>query len=308
MQAIDHCRTGVQRILFFCLLCCALLLSTAQPTVVYGQTTVAPDQSSSLYQSKGDQKRSYPFPGTGETIPYRIYVPSAWAPGKKLPLVVILHGGGLDENTPFDGGPDNLKGILVAQAELHGFVVAAPNGYSKDARWGAPFDYGMGPTSVAPPPIDSAEMARINPRAEQDVLNVVELMSQEYGIDRSRMFIMGNSRGSLGTLYLAEAHPELWLAMAPSDGPIAEVETYPYDRLKIKGAVFVHGDKDIGAPIELNRRIAQHVIERSVTTEFIEVPGGLHGSAWYMALPQTFNFLDTFPRIFPEPLPKSAAS
>jgi poly(3-hydroxybutyrate) depolymerase len=296
-------RLSLHRLLLSCLLLGALIVSTCQPIVAHGQTTVMADKGSPLYQSKGDQKRSYKFPGTDETIPYRIYVPSTWKPGSKMPLVVILHGGGLDENAPFDNAPDNLKGILVAEAEKHGFVVAAPNGYHKEAMWGSPFGYGVGPNNAAPTVRTTPEeMARINPRGEQDALNVLELMTQEYGIDRSRVFIMGNSRGSMGTLYMVEKHPELWLAMAPSDGPIAEVDTYPYDQLKIKGAVFVHGDKDI-VPIELNRRIAQHVTEQGITTEFIMVPDGEHGSSWYMALPQTFNFLASFPRSFPAAVP-----
>ena len=63
--------------------------------VVYAQT------KDPLYQSKGDQKRTYTFPGTTEQIPYHLFVPSKCTPTTRLPLIVILHGNGVSADTPF---------------------------------------------------------------------------------------------------------------------------------------------------------------------------------------------------------------
>ena len=45
------------------------------------------------WQAKGDQRRTYRFPGTETDLPYRVYVPTTWDGKAKLPLVLMLHGG-----------------------------------------------------------------------------------------------------------------------------------------------------------------------------------------------------------------------
>ena len=40
-----------------------------------------PNPNAPLYQATGEQYRIYNFPGTGESIPYRLFVPSRWSPG-----------------------------------------------------------------------------------------------------------------------------------------------------------------------------------------------------------------------------------
>ena len=83
-------------------LCCSLLLSTSvvvAPAIALGAP--APDPKSPQYQAKGEQDRSYEFPGTGETIAYHLYVPSKWTPSMKLPLVIVTHGAAQPAAAPF---------------------------------------------------------------------------------------------------------------------------------------------------------------------------------------------------------------
>src|ERR1700749_710094 len=74
--------------------------------------TVSADTKDPQYQAKGDLHRTYVFPGTGESIPYRLYVPSKWTRGSKLPLLVELHAGDSLDN-PFSRG----DGVLIRLAE-----------------------------------------------------------------------------------------------------------------------------------------------------------------------------------------------
>ena len=60
-----------------------------------------PDPKDPQYQAKGDQKRTYAFPGTGESIPYHLYVPMKWNKNTKLPLVVVTHGASQPADAPF---------------------------------------------------------------------------------------------------------------------------------------------------------------------------------------------------------------
>src|SRR5690606_40668467 len=42
----------------------------------------------------GDQHSEYVFPPTGETLPYRFYVPTTWDGESALPILLFLHGAG----------------------------------------------------------------------------------------------------------------------------------------------------------------------------------------------------------------------
>src|SRR5205823_11434123 len=80
-----------------------------------------PDPKDPQYQAKGDQKRTYSFPGTGESIPYHLYVPAKWDKNTKLPLVIVTHGASQPADAPFVRG----DGALAKIAEERGYVVAA---------------------------------------------------------------------------------------------------------------------------------------------------------------------------------------
>ena len=159
-----------------------------------------------LLRIKGEHERHYIFKDGGEIMPYRVYVPSKYDGKAKLPLVVVLHGGGADHNTYF-----KLRGpVLTTEAEKHGFIIVTPLGYRPGGGWGRAMPP-MGSTAVAVDP-GRARMAELS---EKDALNVIELVSNEYGVDRSRTYLMGNSMGGGGTWHLGAKYPERWAAIAP---------------------------------------------------------------------------------------------
>src|SRR5688572_17620038 len=82
-----------------------------------------PNPRAPLYRHVGEQYRVYEFPGTGESIPYRLFVPSRWTPATKLPLLVTLRAGNTVDG-PYRAGND-----LVKVAEQRGFIVVTPMGY-----------------------------------------------------------------------------------------------------------------------------------------------------------------------------------
>lgn len=59
------------------LVAAALLLLATSPAFAQLQGP-RPNPADPKYQSKGEQDRTYVFPGTDENIAYRIYVPSKW--------------------------------------------------------------------------------------------------------------------------------------------------------------------------------------------------------------------------------------
>ena len=164
---------------------------------LYGQapapaTTPAPLQPNPrgpLYQHTGEQYRVYEFPGTTESIPYRLFVPSRWKPGARLPLLVTLRAGQSVDN------PYREPNDLVKQAEQRGYLVVTPMGYRplRQPYYGSKYPIAR---PKAPAPAEGWTEVE-DQRAEQDVLNVIDLVTKEYGVDTSRIYLHGqNPSGS----------------------------------------------------------------------------------------------------------------
>src|SRR5689334_22553894 len=110
-----------------------------------------PDPKDPQHQAKGDQKRTYSFPGTGESIPYHLYVPAKWSKTTRLPLVVVTHGASQPADAPFQRG----EGALGKMAEERGYVVVAITGYKPqatvvDGGYNNPFKMVPAPRPPAP--------------------------------------------------------------------------------------------------------------------------------------------------------------
>jgi predicted peptidase len=257
--------------------------------VAYAQNAapppLQPNPRGPLYQHVGEQYRVYDFPGTGESIPYRLFVPSRWKPGVRLPLLVTLRAGNSVNNSYRE--PNSL----VAQAERRGYLVVTPMGYRPLSQ---PY-YGS-PYRIARP--NAAEPAQgwtpqENERAEQDVINVIDLVSQEYGVDPGRVFLHGQNPSGSGALYLGAKYPDRFAALVISSGPI-DYSSYPFDRLKGKtGLMVIHGDQDTTNPIEASMKMAGAAKEAGVNVVYATVPGGTHLAAYLTFASQIFDFLDT---------------
>lgn len=235
------------------------------------------------HSSTGDLRETYVFPPTGQILHYRLYVPAAYNGTRSLPLVVVLHGYTGNENSAFDETPPGLHGIVQREAERHGFMVVSPAGY--DGRG----DYGAHLALPVHKGVHIVQSRREDNLAETDVLDVIRRVETSYRINRRRVYLMGNSMGMTGTLYLAEKFPAMWCAIAPSDGP--PWPGYPVERLHaLSGAIFVNGGLDRLALAAINRKLADRLRAAGVATRFVEVAAGTHASAWYLALPQIFDF------------------
>ena len=110
--------------------CCAVRRRPGDPArpaprAADGETAGAPEPipANPGYRQKGEQYRVYSFPGTGESIPYRLFVPSRWTPDTKLPMLVTLRAGNSVDNSYRDNND------LVKQAEQRGYLIVTPLGY-----------------------------------------------------------------------------------------------------------------------------------------------------------------------------------
>jgi len=259
---------------------------------------VAPDPKDPQYQAKGDQKRTYTFPDTGEAVPYRLYVPSNWNRETRLPLIVVLHGANQSQDMPFERG----DGVIPKVAEQRGYIVASVLGYRRNASYNNPFPLvpAAKPSIAAPTEGDAGKAkaavpapatAQDNERAEMDVLYVADLVAAEYNTDTSRIYLMGNSTGGGGTWYIGQKYPQRWAAISPSAAPAAP-DVFPYDRLKSVPVLIVHGDADQTRSYDASVKMVKLAKEHGVDIDLITVKGGEHTTAWTTVVPQIFDFFE----------------
>ena len=271
--------------LTFILVCwSSLVLAQAPPQTAPAPPPLQPNPRGPLYQHTGEQYRVYEFPGTTESIPYRLFVPSRWKPGARLPLLVTLRAGQSVDN------PYREPNSLITQAEQRGYLVVTPMGYrplrqpvlrqlvpnretqrSRASRW-----------------MDAArKRARGTGRAQRDRSG-----DEGYGVDTSRIFLHGQNPSGSGALHLGAKYPERFAALVISSGPIV-FDSYPFDRLKGKVRLMViHGDQDTTNPIEASKQMADAARAAGVTTTYATVPGGTHLGAYLTYAREIFDFLD----------------
>jgi len=207
----------------------------------------------------GDFKRHYLLDAAHEILPYRMYVPTSYNGSKAYPLIVALHGLGGTEDAFFD----SYNKVLPPLAESHGYIVAAPLGYRVDGSYG----WGLGAA-----PGDPA-VKRTQDLSEQDVLQVLRLVRQEYRIDESRIYLMGHSMGGIGTWKIAPKYPDIWAAIAPISGSGAAATL---ERIRAVPEIIVHGDADPTVNVAGSRTMVAKLKELGTDFKYIEVPGGLH--------------------------------
>lgn len=149
----------------------------------------------------GIMRRAIPSPFDGEPTDFGLYVPPSYEPGaaRKYPLVVTLHG---------------LNSLpLSMMRAVFGFDEEKKESAWKDRHW------------VTPPPFDGFVItpnARGNTMyrdvGEQEVMLVVDWMTKNFPVDRTRISITGPSMGGIGSASIPFHRPHLFAAAAPLCG------------------------------------------------------------------------------------------
>ncbi len=264
------------------------LAANAQIPVLPGvqvDKTLVVNSAAPMYRQTGEQYRIYEFPGTGEPIPYRLFVPRNWTPAQHLPMLVTLRAG-----TSINSNHRETNDLVV-QAGQHGYIVVSPLGYRGYAQpyYGSPYpvDRPAGPSVPA-----AGWTAEENQRAEQDVLNVLALVAAEYNADTKRLFLHGQNPSGSAAFNFAAKYPDVFKAIVVSSGPIITA-SYPFANLAGKvNVLMLHGDKDSQNTVAASERMFQELQQHGIKTEFHLVSGGEHLNAYLKDAAGIFNFLD----------------
>ena len=244
------------------------------------------------WRAKGDLHRKYRFAAADADMPYRLYVPTSWDGKSKLPLIVMLHGAGNDEN----GYMDRNGKQLLHLAEQHGYIVASPLGYGPLGAYGTPLRL---PAVFGKPEIAAQQRAAVDATkertlelSEKDVINVLEIVLGEYPVDRSSVFLMGHSMGSGGAWYLGAKYSQFWAAMAPMSGPFVDEANYPFDRIR-QMPIFMTEGTGATPSLEGSRLTAAWMKNHGFKFEYLEVDGD-HPGMVPLVLPKVFDFFDRY--------------
>lgn len=247
----------------------------------------------SAQPESGDYQKSYHFEAAGQDMPYRLYIPKSYDPDGDNPLVVALHGYGGDQNYFF-----NIVEDLPEMLEAHELMFVAPMGYAIDAWYGAPLNVpGDAPRSgggdTPTPGRTPEEETQYRALGEQDVLNVIDLIRQQYSIDPDRIYLMGHSMGGYGTWWLGQKHADLWAAIAPMSGVLPDLD-YNLPRLRNVPVHISIGGEENPAWVEASRQQVDAMKAMGMETVYFEPAGESHGSMIVPTVPGVLEFLSRY--------------
>jgi len=280
-----------------------LLLCSLVGTAVAGQAPppafVGPGPSSETLAAlpqtpaaKGDQERHYRLEKAGREMAYHLYVPQKYDPVKGAPLVVALHGYGVNYGFFFSAVKD-----LPALCEQYGFICVAPMGYSTSGWYGAPMTVPGTPPpgSRLPVPQTGSEKEQLLERelSELDVMKVIEIVRREYRIDSKRMYLMGHSMGGFGTWFLGQKHLDMWAAIAPMSGiNDAGLKELDFQKIARKPVLVAVGEQETETVVT-SKKAVEALKAAGGEVIYVEIAGGTHGS---MVAPSTARILEFFSR------------
>ncbi|HEY3256885.1 MAG TPA: hypothetical protein VGJ91_23175 [Polyangiaceae bacterium] len=243
--------------------------------------------SAAQWRAKGDQKRTYHFKAANADVAYRVVVPPNWDGKATLPLVMFLHGAGNDESSYLD---QNNK-QMVSLAQQHGYVLVSPLGYQGaygtflrlPAVFGQPVEADKKIAAITP------DSETTNELSEKDVINVLELVLNEYPIDRAAMFLTGHSMGSAGTWYIGAKYADYWAALAPMSGPFVEESGYLWDDIRRMPIFVTEGTQ--AESLAGSRALKDWMTSNGFKLQYKEVNAD-HPGMVPLVLPDVFSFFD----------------
>lgn len=209
-------------------------------------------------------------------MPYRLTVPTCYDPETPIPLVVFLHGGSGNDNRDVERtravASDDSGYLWDMLLDRYGFMGLSVNGY-------AHADYGTKADDSDP------AMARASVLSELEVIAAIDQVKAKYNIDEDRIFLMGNSMGGIGTLWIACDYPDMFAALSPSPGfnPKTDLTILGDTAIRVVACT-----EDSG----YNTALANYKAwkEKGLNVTFRGVCGGPHNIGWAEVLDETLAF------------------
>lgn len=249
------------------------------------------------YQIRGKNHgfvyRTYWFEEGKRTMSYRMYIPTSYDPEVPNKMILLVHGATVNQNYWFTDTNEYIMGTKPFEeyAEKYGYILAAPNAYVKMGYYGDTEDVPMmfydGPRKL------SEEQKRLRILSGKGFMLGFEDVLKNYNIDSNNIFIMGQSMGAMGTLYLANKYPDKFKSIVVT-GMMPNMSATggnPYPNLVKKPVFFGYGTEDYGG-FDLAKKNSEMLAQYLDTFKFHWSAGGHHVNAWARSLEQIFDFLN----------------
>lgn len=201
----------------------------------------------------------------GIDLLYRLYIPMNYDPNKSYPVVLFLHGAG-------QRGNDNYSSLTLGIIEpfkdpnnpIYESIVIAPQCPAHES-WG---DY-------EPDLSERQKQALEEAKDVGAIMELINLVKDEYNVDSDRVYVTGLSMGGYGTWRMLYKAPDTFAAgivvCGGCDPKYAEI-------LKDIPIKIFHGSKDDSVPIEEDKQIYNAIKELGGDKiEFKTFIGGGHG-------------------------------
>jgi dienelactone hydrolase len=206
----------------------------------------------------------------------RSYLPAAYDPAKKWPLVLQIHG--YNPANPkyvrWWAADSRHAGIDAEFANHQGVIYMEPHGRGNTTY------LGLGDT---------------------DILTVIALAKKHFNVDEDRVYLTGDSMGGWGTWNVATRHPDLFAAIAPVYGgadyhsqlpeaelaKLSDLDRFFLDKHSswsmadglLNMPIFVHhGDVDKTVSVDYSRYGVRMLERWGYDVRYQEVPGRGHES------------------------------
>lgn len=209
----------------------------------------------------------------GFTLPYQLYTPTTETSGKKLPLIIHLHGSG-------EAGTENQKQMMVGtrngpqyfvlpeHQKMQAAYVLAPQ-TPVEIRWastGIP-EYNLDTTP------ETVSMTAL-------IALIGDLLKSHPDIDADRVYLAGLSRGGQGVWNAALRHTEMFAALVPISGSGSPDHA---DRLKNMAIWAFHAQDDNTTNVKYTRNMVDAIFHAGGSTRtlrYTEVEFGDHQAGW----------------------------
>ncbi len=196
----------------------------------------------------------------GKTLRYLVIEPDGYVPGRRYPMVVLLHGFGAH------------MGDLAALCPLidqQGYIYVCPNAP-------LPVAVGFGMTGYAWTPPRGSGTPEDAQRAEEALASLVDEVMDRYGVDPGQVALGGFSQGGMMTYRLGLPTPEVFRGLFVLSSWLPDQdrmrERLPTSRTQ---PIFIaHGTMDqLIAPAEA-RKAVQFLESEGYEPQFREYPMG----------------------------------
>jgi hypothetical protein len=211
---------------------------------------------------KGIVRSSYQ--GQGKEFFYAVNVPDSYDPARRYQVRFQLHGGVSRESNRPRG--DGSIGALAGAEQIY----ILPTAWA-DAMWWSPVQI-------------------------ENLITILDSVKRTYNVDENRVVVSGVSDGGTGAFYVAMKAATPFASFLPLNGNMLVLrsedlgvgDVFPTN-LRNKPFFIVNGGRDPLYPASHVGPYVEHLLEKGVEVVYKPQPNGVHNTAWWPEVKDSFE-------------------